>query len=94
MTKRVVERVDAADGDGAQFYFWCPGCETHHAPNHSWSFNGDYEKPTFSPSVLVTRRTADGVATCHLFVRDGMLVFLHDCTHGLAGKRVPMVPID
>lgn len=33
--------------------FYCEGCKTHHAVDESWSFNGDYEKPTFSPSVLV-----------------------------------------
>jgi hypothetical protein len=25
-----------------------------HAVDSGWTFNGDYEKPTFSPSVLVT----------------------------------------
>lgn len=28
---------------------------------------------------------------CHLYVRDGMLQFLDDCSHALAGKTVPMV---
>lgn len=40
--------------------FYCPGCKEYHyiqvrAGNEhpSWTFNGDYEKPTFSPSILV-----------------------------------------
>lgn len=36
--------------------FWCPGCNEAHGialgPN-GWRWNGDYDKPVFSPSVLV-----------------------------------------
>jgi hypothetical protein len=37
-----------------QFYFSCPACETVHALGTSWQWNGSLEKPTFSPSILVT----------------------------------------
>lgn len=41
--------------------FWCPGCkETHvirvrqaEGERPSWTWNGDAERPTFSPSILV-----------------------------------------
>ena len=33
--------------------FYCPACGCCHAPDGKWSFNGDYDKPTFSPSILV-----------------------------------------
>lgn len=39
--------------------FYCPGCGYYHNISISgsshplWSFNGDYDKPTFSPSILV-----------------------------------------
>lgn len=36
--------------------FWCPGCDKAHqvsVASGGWSFNGDYERPTFKPSVLV-----------------------------------------
>lgn len=29
-------------------------------------------------------------SVCHLFLIDGMLEFLSDCTHSLAGQRVPL----
>lgn len=29
---------------------------------------------------------------CHSFVRDGQIEFLADCTHGLAGQTVPLLP--
>lgn len=45
--------------EGNHLGFWCPGCEEYHvvklrpAPSPSWDFNGDYDKPTFSPSILI-----------------------------------------
>lgn len=44
--------------EGNGLCFWCPGCNQMHvvtvAPHPaSWGFNGDFEKPTFTPSVLV-----------------------------------------
>lgn len=33
---------------------WCPGCEEVHLIPDSWSFNGDLDRPTFSPSVKIT----------------------------------------
>jgi hypothetical protein len=45
-----------ADGQGNHlgWLFFCPGCKKRHAPSTGWTFNGDFEKPTFSPSILVT----------------------------------------
>lgn len=46
---------------GGVLTFWCPGCNERHAisceaPGKNgarWSYNGNPDKPTFSPSVLV-----------------------------------------
>lgn len=38
--------------EGGLLQFWCPGCKTAHGVNAGWTFDGNYEKPTFSPSVL------------------------------------------
>lgn len=40
--------------EGGLYAFQCPGCGENHAPSNKWAFNGDYDKPTFSPSILVT----------------------------------------
>ena len=74
--------------------FSCPGCGWPHdinvavnpaAPNRPvWTWNGSDEKPTFSPSILVTGGELNGI--CHSFVRDGQIQFLSDCKHALAGK--------
>lgn len=40
--------------------FYCPGCKTTHHIQHgadsgpNWGWNGSLERPTFTPSVLVT----------------------------------------
>lgn len=41
-------------GEVAGYSFYCPGCEeTHFYQTPRWSFNGDEEKPTFTPSLLI-----------------------------------------
>lgn len=71
--------------------FLCPGCELIHSPNDTWTFNGDFEKPTFEPSILVT---AGDQLRCHSFVTDGNIKFLDDCNHALAGetREIPEWP--
>lgn len=33
-----------------RYFHWCPACEEMHQLPDSWTFNGDVNKPTFSPS--------------------------------------------
>ncbi len=47
----------------------------------TWGWNGSKDSPTFTPSLNV-------VGYCHSLVRDGMIQFLSDCTHKLAGQTV------
>ena len=76
------------------YFIGCEGCKMLH-PIHvgdqhkvKWSFNGNLEKPTFSPSLLVY---GDGNQTkCHSFITDGKIQFLSDCRHYLAGKTVDL----
>lgn len=95
--------------DGAHI-FWCPGCRTGHrifigeGPGPRWSFNGDYDRPTFRASVLVTWSEPsddpdefddpafDHKHVCHSFVTDGNIEFLADSTHGLGGQTVALKP--
>jgi hypothetical protein len=39
--------------DDGKLIYYCEGCECLHYVNDRWTFNGDYEKPTFTPSILV-----------------------------------------
>ncbi|MGA4552393.1 DUF6527 family protein [Methylorubrum aminovorans] len=91
---------------GGRLLFWCPGCDGAHAvnvghgPGPRWGFNGNDERPTFTPSVLVRYDGADAgkdgapPAVCHSFVTDGRIQFLGDCTHALAGQTVPLPDFD
>jgi hypothetical protein len=103
----------ASDGrHGTRLYMWCPGCDDLHAvevsaPNR-WTWDGNLESPTVSPSILVedvqwkpeygfhkpTHHVAPGDPTrCHSFVKQGRWEFLDDCTHHLTGQTAPMVPL-
>lgn len=78
-------------------FFWCPGCDAAHAIDQTrWSFNGNVDLPTFTPSVLTWWSDDDGVTRhqCHSYVTDGKIRFLSDSTHRLAGQTVdlPLVP--
>jgi hypothetical protein len=39
--------------EGGIFTFFCPACECAHGVTNGWSFNFDFKKPTFTPSILV-----------------------------------------
>lgn len=88
--------------EGSRLTWWCPGCDGAHQIQYGegqgprWGWNGDAERPTFTPSVLVRydgadADTPDGIpSVCHCFVTDGQIQFLSDCTHSLSGQTVPM----
>lgn len=79
------------------YLFWCPGCECAHFFDERWTRTGTLERPTVTPSIRVRGpKGGDGrnhAISCHLFVRDGKLMYLNDCDHALAGKTVEMTPI-
>ena len=92
------------EGHVAHLAALCPACGFEHSfnvdievqgrhANDLWSFNGDYDKPTFSPSMLCNPggRQA-GHPVCHSFLREGVWQFLGDCSHEMVGQHVPMIP--
>lgn len=82
------------------YLFECPGCGHAHmfitkAPQEPvWGFNGNLEKPTFTPSLLNRHSGGEKDYVCHLFVTDGKIQFLGDCTHPLKGQTVDMLEIE
>ena len=106
-------KVDEKEGEA--YTFDCPGCRMSHviyvsySPDHQarrgsneprWGFNGDLEKPTFTPSLLVRwdySKEEHGFVeknVCHSFIRNGNIEFLTDCTHKLSGKTAPLSEVD
>ena len=61
-----------------------------------WDWNGDFNAPTFTPSLNTYTVQHDGTHTnvCHSFIRDGQIQFLGDCTHALAGQTVDLPELD
>ncbi len=100
MGDRVIKDL-RSDGTHYGWRFRCPGCKRNHGVTTGWTFNGDVERPTFSPSVLVQGvdditddehariMAGENVAArpyvCHSFVTDGRIQYLGDCTHAMAG---------
>ena len=82
----------------------CPACGFEHSfrvdlighgkwNGDTWTFNGDYDKPTFSPSMGANlRKNQEQHPVCHSFLRDGVWQFLGDCSHAMANQHVPMIP--
>ena len=91
-----LETLFLQDGSKA-FAFYCPGCGFFHhvrvdkGPAYDggpiWAWNEDADKPTFSPSLGVNMGTDQ---QCHLFVRDGKIIYLEDSKHSLRGQTVEM----
>lgn len=72
--------------------------DVNQAPH--WGFNGDFERPTFTPSILSRWEEWQGEGVppkqhiCHSFVTDGRIQFLADCTHALAGQTVDLPELE
>lgn len=60
---------------------WCPGCEEIHVLPHGWTFNGDLDRPTFTPSFKHGGKRR--------VFKDGR--WTGDWVRDAAGKTVPMV---
>lgn len=81
---------------------WCPGCQRLHAVPFSWSFDGDWSFPTFSPSVKIEYNGDDAgqlligsvyrapAAICHYRLCDGIIIYLSDSTHPFSGQSLPL----
>lgn len=88
---------------GNQFWFFCKGCDETHCFGAQWNFNDDYEKPTVSPSILVTWEAQPDAEEefkewriarrCHSYITDGKIKFLDDCTHSLKGQTIDLEEI-
>ncbi|WP_425618061.1 DUF6527 family protein [Anatilimnocola sp. NA78] len=60
----------------------------------NWTWNGSVDSPTLKPSILTRSGHENKPIVCHTFVNDGLVQFLGDCTHELAGQTVPLLDVD
>lgn len=88
-------------------FHWCPACEMMHPLPDSWTFNGDVQNPTFSPSFRqgfthwtggVDEETGLGRGErqnreCHYIITDGKIQFCPDSWHGRSDiVQMPLIP--
>jgi hypothetical protein len=73
--------------------FWCPGCDMNHGINNTWQITGTAENPTIKPSILTKWDTGEEhtIHVCHMFITNGKIQYLPDCTHSMANKTIDMV---
>jgi hypothetical protein len=90
------------------YLYWCPGCGSGHSipatlppkQEKAWLFDGNFECPTFSPSVRHFYTIPKGeknedseVTTCHYHIKKGKIEYCNDCKHALNGQAVPLQDI-
>jgi hypothetical protein len=80
------------EGKIVGYMIQCPGCGNGHFFDSRWTFNGNYEKPTFTPSMFVSKD--DVSMQCHSVVTDGMIAFQGECFHALKSQTVALQDID
>jgi len=96
-----MRKINHVPNDGGPDYiFECPACGCSHGiwnkmpdGTHGWDFDGNMEHPTISPSIYVESGDEHGHTICHSFVKNGMIQYLSDCTHELAGKTIELSEI-
>ena len=76
------------NSEGYTVRYLCPQCKCSHTINVGivdpgvpmWKFNGDFERPTLTPSVNI-------VGECHHYITDG---FIHFCEQDTANTMKGM----
>jgi len=94
MSEGLLNKLRKSGKDG--WVFWCPGCDSVHRVDDTWSV--DPTAVTINPSVLVngadlgkpTEPMQPWNMRCHSFVKDGKIQFLDDCDHKLKGQTVEL----
>ena len=75
---------------GYIYMFYCPACMENHTfdvRENEWTFDGNWENPSFSPSLNLIPHGG----RCHLFVKNGIIEYCGDCRHHFSGQNIPMV---
>lgn len=90
--------------DSTMYMFWDIATQEPNAffirqGHPCWQWNEDFSSPTVRPSILNTSESHIDMVTKkitkpwrnHVFITQGKIEYLSDCTHDLAGKTVNMV---
>lgn len=82
--------------DGSHLH-WCPACEEVHQLPKGWTFDGNVDCPTYSPSFKHwwTDHSVDPPKerVCHYTLTKGVLHYYEDSTHTTRGPvALPILP--
>ncbi len=116
--KTAIRRITTSVDSYRMLFHWCPACECAHGvriddgrptDRPKWTWDGDKERPTLSPSILNfttyddEKDDADGRplklpagqrrTLCHYFLKAGVIEYCSDNPHALNGKSVPLTDI-
>jgi hypothetical protein len=99
MTDSVVREFLDQNKKHHSWSIFCPACQCCHGFDNRWKFNGNMDKPTFTPSMLVhenkdyreVSKSKHG-HRCHSFVANGEIKYLDDCTHDMKNTTVKLEP--
>jgi hypothetical protein len=80
------------------YLHYCQGCDGLHMintvvknqNNAIWSFNNNFDLPTFSPSININLHNNK---RCHYFIINGKINYCSDCTHSLKGQELQLLEI-
>lgn len=98
---RLSDKLYVSRIEGHEAYtFHCPGCKQLHVfttknegrQHPIWVFNGNVDKPSFTPSLLCNPNHLP--TRCHLVLIDGQIHYQGDCYHELKGQIIDMVTHD
>ena len=68
----------------------CPACDDLHGLDERFTWNGDTEKPTFTPSLRVTRTIKGIQSLCHSIITAGEIHYQPDSTHAFANQTLAL----
>lgn len=100
-------KLHLREHDGRRTYIvWCPACGHAHSfdcwpgagrpDGPGWTFDGNIEQPTFTPSLRIfISRDGKEQTLCHFNLTRGKLHYCSDMSvpHSLSGQVVDMEPI-
>jgi len=85
--------INSTGGELIGYAIYCPACKKpHFFFKDKWSFNGDVDAPTFTPSMLL--HPSRFQKRCHSFVEKGRIRYLTDCGHELRGQVIDLPDFD
>lgn len=86
----VIKRIITPDGE--RFMYYCLACNGNcWFDLKSWKWDLDYDQPTVGPSIVHQSRSGE---KCHSCITRGVIEYLGDSTHAMAGTKVDMIPLE